>query len=506
MIVRGKYVLSEPGVVSGGFLTDAAIRVQGNRIVEVASFKSLRKRCPDEEVIGNGEQLLMPGLIDAHSHGRGLSPLRGGLGYNQLEPWLLQAPSLPNPGPYLNAQYSAIKHLRSGFTGMHYLHIPRLPLLDMERDMERALAGLEATGIRLAFSIPIKDQNFFTYDDETFFKMLPPVLRKHAQALLPPISKKLFHSFAQLFSDCYSKYNDSEHRVLLAPAGPQWCSDEVLQMVQDLALKYSTKIHLHTLQTVRQKAYGIRTYGKSLVEHLDDIGLVGPNLALGHAVWLTASDIDLLASAGTSVTHHAGCNLNMRNGIAPVDAYLRQGVRVALGLDDKPFSEDEDAFQEMRLIALLHRVNTHELGYKCLEPWDVLRMATDNAAQVTGFGGSCGRLVPGNFADVILIDLERITTPWLASDVDIREILIHSGLARDVNTVIVGGRIVMKERELLTVNEPEVLAEFRTILAAQEGESSSNSFWEDLKPYIHAFYRSWVLPQTVPFYPFNSNQ
>jgi len=506
MIVRGKYVLSEPGVVSGGVLTDAAIRVQGDRIVEVASFKTLRKRYENEEVIGNGEQLLMPGLIDGHSHGRGLSPLRGGLGYDQLEPWLLQAPSLPNPGPYLNALYSAIKHLRSGFTGMHYIHIPRLPLMKMERDMEEALAGLNASGIRIAFSVPIKDQNFFTYDDKAFSQMLPTKLKKHLQELSPRKGEDLQHSFVQLFSDFHGRHNSDALKVLLAPAGPQWCSDELLLTVKDLALEHGTSIHLHTLQTIRQKVYGVRTYGKSIVEHLDDIGLLGPDLTLGHAVWLTASDIDLLAAAGTSVTHHAGCNLNMRNGIAPVDAYLRRGTRVALGLDDKSFSEDEDGFQEMRLIALLHRVNTHELGYKCLEPWDVLRMATDNAAQVTGFGGSCGRLVPGNFADVILIDLERITTPWLASDVDIREILVHCGLARDVNTVIVGGSIVMKERELLTVNEPEVLAEFRTILAAQEGESSSDSFWEDLKPYIHAFYRSWGLPETVPFYPFNSNQ
>jgi 5-methylthioadenosine/S-adenosylhomocysteine deaminase len=504
VLVRGEYVLTVPEELESSLHTDYAVHVGGDRITEIAPFFELREKYPDEEVVGNGKQLVMPGLIDAHSHGRGLSPLRSGLRYDHLEPWLMQTSSLPNPGFYLNALYSGIKHLRSGFTGMHYLHIPRLPLLDMEQDMERALAGLEATGIRFAFSVPIKDQNFFTYDDETFFKMLPLVLRKHVQELVPPIGKELFHSFTQLFSDFYSKYDDSRHRVLLAPAGPQWCSDEVLQIVKDLALKYSTKIHLHTLQTVRQKAYGIRTYGKSLIEHLDDIGLMGPNLTLGHAVWLTTADIDLLAAAGTSVTHHAGCNLNMRNGIAPVDAYLHQGIRVALGLDDKPFSEDEDAFQEMRLIALLHKINTHKLDSDYLRSCDVLRMATENAAEVIGLGASCGRLEPGYFADMILIDLERLSTPWLAPNHDIRDILVHCGLAQDVNTVIVGGKVVIQDGVLLTIDEAEVIADFREALNTHEGGIKGFSVWNEIGAYVYDFYQKWEVFEQAPYYTFNS--
>ena len=504
MIVRGGMAIVAPGEKDGLMRDDAAILVQEGKITEIGTWPEIRARHPQEEVIGNGEQLVMPGFIDAHSHGRGLSPLRGGLPYNHLESWLPRTGSIPNPGTYLNTMYSAVRHIRSGFTAMHYLPIPRLPVDLLEQDITEAMAAFEQVGIRAAISVSVKDQNLFSYDDNAFRQTLPPALRNEIKILHEEEKRNIRRDFVQLFTDLATRYHDQALPLLLAPAGPQWCSDDILRTIADLAEQYHTRVHLHALQTPLQKAYAQRKYKRGLIAHLHEIGLLGPRLTLGHAVWLTETEIDALARAGTSITHHAGCNLNMRNGIAPVDDYVHRGVRVALGLDDKPFSEDEDVFQEMRLINLLHRVNSKELGGDCLRPWDILGMATEHSAWVSGWGDRCGRLTPGACADLILIDTKRFADPWYPEDGDIRDLVIHQGLANDVNTVIVGGKVVMKDRKLLTIDEHALIEEFHARLGSALPPETKQAPRSPLITHLRAFYHGWEQKTTVPYYMFNS--
>jgi len=495
MIVRGKIVLTAPGDSNAEILSNAAVRIQGERISEVAPWSDLHARYPREEVIGDGTQLLMPGFVDAHSHARGLSPLRAGLGYDYLELWLPQTAYLPNPGSYLNALYSGVRHIHSGFTAMHYLPIPRIPLEELKSDIDQGVSALKSTGIRVAFSVSIKDQNLISYDDDAFLSYLPCHLRNSVKKVSHDEQRAIRREFAELFSDFFAAYNTACSPVLLGPAGPQWCSDSLLETVARLAEEHDTRIHLHALQTVYQKAYAERVFRESLIEHLESLRLLSPRLTLGHAVWLDDVDIDRLAERKVSVTHHLGCNLNMRNGIAPVGAYLRRGVRVAMGLDDKPFSENEDAFQEMRLIALLHRGQSPAFTRESLHSWDVLSMATEQAAWVIGLEGCCGRLEPGYCADMILVDLERVAKPFYASEVDLRDLLLYSGLASDVDTVIVGGRVVMRERKVLTVDEQALEREFCAAITSQMRITKGDNFPTELVGYLRDFYQDWGLSE-----------
>ncbi|NLY71031.1 MAG: amidohydrolase family protein, partial [Clostridiales bacterium] len=173
---------------------------------------------------------------------------------------------------------------------------------------------------------------------------------------------------------------------------------------------------MHVLQTILQKVYSQKKYGKSLIKHLNEIGLTANNVTYGHAVWLTEEDIEIMAATGTSVTHHASCNLNMRNGISPVIPLINAGVLVAIGLDDKGINDDEDLIQEMRLIHKPHRLSGFHFTSASLNAVHILKMATVNAAHVIGFS-NIGKLKEVNKADVILVNLDNVLEPWISPDV-----------------------------------------------------------------------------------------
>ena len=505
-LVWGKYMVTRPGDEGAPVLSDAAVFVRDGRVKEVGPYHSLRAKYPNARVIGDGTHLVMPGLVDAHSHCRGLAPWRAGIPYGQLEPWLHEVGFYPSLPPRLGALYSALKHIRSGFTCLHYLPIPRYPLEEQERAMQEAAEALVSSGLRIAFSVPVKDRNYVTYDDQAFISSLPGRLRERLLRTLPKPGASFIDEFVDLAASFARSYRGDRFRVMLGPVGPQWCSEQLLMAVADLAERLDTRIHMHTLQTPLQRAWGYRQHKDGLISYLADLGLLGPRLTLGHAVWLSERDIERMGENGVSVTHHAGCNLNMRNGIAPVDALLARGVTVAMGLDDKPFDEQEDGFQEMKLILLLHRVNDHRLGAGCIDEYAVLRMATESGAEVLDYAGQCGRLEPDCFADMILLDPAPLLQPWLAPEVDIRTALLYAGNAELVRTVLVGGEVVMEDGRVVTFDEEALEAEVREHLQQVRRDPEAERLWAELREHFLRFYSNWELPSGRPFYLFNSRE
>jgi len=491
MLVHGRYVIPHLGCSDEEPLSDMAILVQGDRISEIGPFPLLAKQHPGEQVVGDGHQLVIPGLVDAHSHGRGIPTPRAGIPYSSLESWLLRARGLPPIPLRLQLLLSICKHLHSGFTTMHYIHIPELSLPQMEQAMEEAMTILNSSGIRFAFSVPIKDQNFITYDDFTFLSQLPPVLHDrliHAGYVPDPLD---IAAFRTLFKRFHSAHSIKLSPVFLGPVGPQWCSDNLLSVVRDLSEETGSRVNIHTLQTVFQKTYGTRVYRESLVEHLRRVGLLNDRLTLGHAIWLTEDDICLVAHARTSITHHAGCNLHLGNGIAPLNAYLDAGIEVAMGMDDKPISQDEDGFQEMRLISLLHTVEEYTLDPHRLSPSDVLGMATTSGASVLGLANDSGCLEVGRLADLVLVDCKGFLDPWFSPEADIRELLLSTASAADVHTVIVGGREVFRDGHVVFIDEEELVSELSSCLHNMGRGESVAIPWEDLAPYVSKFYSDW---------------
>jgi cytosine/adenosine deaminase-related metal-dependent hydrolase len=198
----------------------------------------------------------------------------------------------------------------------------------------------------------------------------------------------------------------------------------------------------------------------------------------------------------------------MRNGIAPVAAYLRAGVSVAMGMDDKTINDDEDAVMEMRMIHKLHRLATYDLEAPALDAYTALQIATTNAARACGFDGVTGTLAPGMKADAILVDLDRIAEdPWLDPRLDIVEALVQRGLGSDVATVVSGGKVLMEDRQVRTIDVDALYREVRGFLAKGIGpeQRATADMLRRLKPLVQAWYRGWHEGVVdAPFYPVNS--
>jgi len=253
--------------------------------------------------------------------------------------------------------------------------------------------------------------------------------------------------------------------------------------------------------------FSFRKYGQSAVAWLDALGLVDDNLVLGHAIWVTEDDIDRLASRRASVTTHPSCNLGMRNGLAPIYAMHRRGVNVALGLDDKTINDDEDAVMELRMLHKLHRVPDYDLRTPALTAADVIRMGTLNGARAVGFAGQIGALRPGMKADMILVNLDRVLhDPWLTAELPIAEAFIHRAMGQDVDTAIVGGRVVMEHRHMTTIDVDALYREVRKAARAISPKQRRHAeMLQRLKPYYQDWYNAWLRPEDVkPFYVLNS--
>jgi 5-methylthioadenosine/S-adenosylhomocysteine deaminase len=510
MLVRGKYAILDPSLEEEDIKEDWAVRIDGDKIVETGPYRTLKQKYPDHRVIGDGKQLLMPGFIDAHTHGAGLSFVQRGVTYDFLENSLLDFETTLDLDPETNSMLNAVRHIRNGCTTIHSNNwsMPSDPK-EIE-NCEKKIKAYESTGIRLGFSLGIRNKNILAYDDVNFLKTLPPDLQKEAAYLVNIDAEAAVSDYFDAFEHLYKNHHKGKVRIFLGPNWVQGSTDSFLERVKIRADELGgLPVHIHCLQTPVQKAFGLRIYGKSLVGHLDDLGLVKDNLVLGHAVYLNQDDIELLAAKGASVTHHPSCNLATRNGIAPVYAMVKAGVNVALGIDEKGINDDEDPIMEMRMIYYLHRQAGIDLvNCPALTPFDVLKIAIQNGAKPTGYEGEIGALRPGMQADVILVDLDEILyRPWVSPDCSIANLFVHRALGRHVNTVIIGGDIVMDQREMLTVNTEALYREVRE--QAERGMTQDQVKYRELlnriKPYYQEWYNNWLRDlKLTPFYNMNS--
>lgn len=427
-LIRGKYLFADITDEKGGVLTDGAVLVDGEKIAEVGNYNDLKRRFPRAEELGGEKDLVMPGIIDAHTHGRGISYIQKGIPFDYLENSIFSWMGAADLPADLNAQLMAVRHIRNGSTMLNM--IDNLPLFD-KNVFDRAKTTVEnyaKTGIRCAYAPGIKDVNALANDDKAFYETLPPHLQKAVYDMVFFDKTAAQDYFVEAFRDMRNRLHSDMTNIILGPTWAHGCTDVFYEKLRRLSEEYNgLPMHIHTLQTPYQREYGEHKYGKSLLAHMKDCGIVDEHLVLGHAVYLKESDMELLGEAHASVTHHPSCNLLMRNGIAPVWHMLKHGVNVALGIDEKQLADDEDVLEELRMIYALHRMPDYDMSHTpALTPAQVITMGTTNAARTLGMEGKLGKLQKGQLADIIVVDTSHMTEdPWVAPDADIRSLFIH---------------------------------------------------------------------------------
>ena len=492
LIIAKKILLGFDGLGQAEIVEGQAIFVKNNKINEIGPTSVLRQKYKEIPEIGGENLFAMPGLVNAHHH-LGVTPFQLGAQDHPLELWFAERLKMRNVPPTLDTLYSAFEMISSGVTTVQHLQ-SRAPgnLASVLDQSNKIIAAYKQIGMRASYSFALRDQNRMIYDsDENCLALLPP---KHR-----PTLKKYFESFSLSISEQLEIFNilTEQHaknnliEIQLAPSNLHWLSDKALEKISKVAIDTDAKIHMHLLETPYQAEYARRRTGQSALKYIDKFGLLGPQLTIGHGVWMTEDDVDLLAERGGCLCHNCSSNLRLKSGKADLSSFLSKNIPIALGIDEAGINDDRDMLQEMRLAYTLHR----RPGHSSLNPSaaEILRMATEHGAASTPFSGKIGRLEKGLFADILLLDLQSLAFPYQDFDIPLLDIIVRRAKRKSVDTVIIDGNVVFNKGKFTRVDEDTLLEEISKVLsrAKTPEEVELRELSEIIMPAVKNFYSGW---------------
>lgn len=406
------------------------VRVRGGVILEVGE-EAPREIAAGNEIIDAASCVLMPGLVNAHTHLYQVL-LRAVWEDLALIPWLTRiygaARALRPEHFYSGTLLGCIEALRGGITTVceHNFLNPH-PECALE-----TLRAIRESALRAVFARTIMDTGDIVPD---CVREKPDGAFRHIEAILAayPAGDRL--SF------------------MTGPNTPPLnTTPELIQEISRFADAASIGISAHVAESRGVVDYTAEKYRTSVVRLLDDFGIPRHDAVFAHCVHVSEDDIRILKERGVSVSHNPVSNMMLGDGVAPVVEMLRQGVNVALGTDGAASNHSQDLFETMKAASLLQKVYHRNAGI--IDPYTVLRMATLGGARALGLGSICGTIEVGKKADLILVDMQAVHNQPIN---DVFSQLVHCAKSSDVRTVIVDGKIVMKDRALQLHDEAQVL-------------------------------------------------
>ncbi|MBI4182424.1 MAG: amidohydrolase [Proteobacteria bacterium] len=461
-------------VIRGGRLLDidahradpADILIEGDTIREVGRPGL---KAPDgARAIDAAGRLLMPGLANAHTH------CHGNLAKGMGDRWNLEL--LLNAGPWTNGNRSledkhlttligAVEMVRKGCTAAYDLtyEFPG-PSPEGLEAMARAYAEV---GMRATLAPMMADRSFY--------EAIPGLYAALPEALQREVDRLRLAPYEASLAACETvlkgwRFDRAQLRPALAPTIPHHCSEEFLIASRDLAREYDVGLHTHLLESKAQALTGVRLYGRTLCSYMDGLEYLGPDFVAAHAIWLDDDDIRRLADAGASVAHNPGSNARLGNGIAAARRMRDFGVNVGIGTDGASCSDNQNMFEAMRIASFVSRVQ--ELDYRrWLATEEVLRMATAGSARALGFEGLIGEIKPGFKADIVFLDLSRINYVPLN---DPTNQIVHAEDGTGVESVMIGGRMVVEKGRLTTVDEAKLARDAEAAAARLRQANAAN--------------------------------
>ncbi|WP_164771675.1 amidohydrolase family protein, partial [Mesorhizobium sp. M7D.F.Ca.US.004.03.1.1] len=339
-------------------LDDGALLVVGDAISATGEFSALRQAHPEAVVVGDGSHVVLPGFVNSHHH-IGLTTVQLGVPDLPLELWSNARVKLRIVDSYLDTLYSAFEMIASGVTTVQHLRGAHYgSAQDVHNAADAVVKAYEDIGMRVSMGMGVRDQNRMhqQMDDDAFVASLPEHIRPGVRQQLARFQVDL-DNFFDVYRDMVRRYEGKPLvRVQLAPPNLHWMSDRSLTMHADAASRTGDLMHLHLDETQHQKEYARRRGGGSAIDYLARVGLLSPQLTLGHGVWLNERDVDRIAAEGVHVCHNCSSNFRLRSGIAPLNHFECKGVGVAIGIDEAGINDDRDMLQEMRLVLNVHRV------------------------------------------------------------------------------------------------------------------------------------------------------
>jgi 5-methylthioadenosine/S-adenosylhomocysteine deaminase len=495
-VVTGVQDRHTPIIVENG-----AVLSRDGVIVAVGTLDEMKQLAPAAEIKLYPDHMMLPGFVNSHHH-VGMTPLQLGSPDHALELWFASRMPARKLDLYLDTLYSAFEMIASGITTVGHIHGWMTGGYDaIHGAASKVLAAYRKIGMRASYSYAVREQNRLVYEsDEAFCARLPAPLgddlAKHLKSQAMP-----FPDFLQLF-DQLTADNKGQRltRIQLAPANLHWCSDESLVALHEKAEAANVPMHMHLLETAYQKEYARRRTGKTAVRHLHDLGVLSKRMTLGHSVWMTAEDIDIVAETGTCICHNCSSNFRLRSGIAPLNAFEKKGLNVAIGLDEAGINDDRDMLQEMRLVLRAHRTPGMDDDVPTCP--QVLNMATAAGAKTTAFGDQIGRLDPGRLFDAVLINRKRATYPYQDMDMPMLDAIILRAKTSSVDAVYIDGNLVYADGRFANVDRDEVLKEIAETFAKPRSpeDEARRKLSHAVFPHVKAFYDGYISEPATPFY------
>ena len=439
-VIRGGRVVD----IKGHAAPHADILVKGDTIVEIG--RPGLSAPPDARIIDAKRRLLHPGLINGHTHSHG--NLAKGMGDRlTLEllltagPWMSGHRTLEDK--YLSSLIGAAEMVLKGCTAAYDLaaEFP-MPSAEGLQAIGQAYADV---GMRAVLAPMVSDTSFFEAIPG-MMERLPPGLRKDVESYRMAPYKG---SVAQMKKALKGwKLGGAGVTLAVAPTIPHHCSREFLLACLALSKDFDTGLHTHVSESKAQVIAGYQLYGSTLTAYMDSLGMVGPNFTVAHGVWLDGDDMKLLGDKGASVSHNPGSNMLLGNGLADMRAMLEAKVNVGIGTDGASCSDNQNMYENMRLAAMVSHVQGPDWK-RWITTAEVLEAATSGSARALGLGDRIGKLEKGFKADIVFLDLDHVN--WIPFN-DATNQIVNTEDGSGVHSVMIGGRMVVENRKLLTVD------------------------------------------------------
>jgi guanine deaminase len=397
--------------------------------------------------------ILIPGLANTHIHSS------GNLVRSPTDRWNLEIQlhlggayrGQPTPRQkYLSALLGAVELISRGCTSCYdiFFEAP-LPTSDGLPEVARAYLDI---GMRAVVAAQVSDIPFQQVIPG-LLEALPPATQQRIRDRPPPAGREVLAALEKVAA-AWPRGQDRV-RFAVAPTIPMHCTDTFLRDCASFARMHGIGLHTHLAESKIQAVVGRQRYGTSIVAHLRDLGVLSPSFTAAHAVWIDEEEARILGAEGCAVAHAPGSNMRLGVGVARTRMMLDAGIALGLATDSRVCSDNLNMFEAMRLASYASRIQGYDLGH-WLSTEEVLRAGTEGGARACGLEGVTGRLAPGYAADIVFLD--RRSTNYVPL-VNLVNQLVHAEDATAVRHVMIGGRMVYRDRSFPGIDLPSLLDE-----------------------------------------------
>ena len=421
-----------------GIIEDGAIAVKGNRIEAVGPTDEIKRNYSADEVIDGKNKLVMPGLIDAHIH-TGIGVLRGVS--QDIHNWMQEGlwpfmKHLTAEGHVKGSMINIIEGIKAGTT----------TFCDYDSHMNLIVENYVKVGARARVAELVNE-----IPDDIGNVPVGELYPFHSE-----IGERKLKNNIRLMEDWHEAEN-GRITCMFGPHGPDMMSVDLMMEVKALAEKYDTKMHMHVAQGDREIDQMVKRYGKRSIAFLDEIGYLNERLLAVHLTEATKEETEIVARSGAAMINCSG-SIGIIDGIVPpILEFLEAGGTAALGSDQAPGNNCNNMFNEMKFVSILNKVKRKDPSV--FPAHLALRLATIEAAKAVGIDHEVGSLRAGKKADLLIINLQEASlTPFISAPIrNIVPNLVYSAKGSEVESVMVDGEFIMRDKVLLTINEKETL-------------------------------------------------